>query len=192
MRIVVIDHVTLDGVVQGPGAPDEDTRDGFDRGGWAVRYGDEVMGRVMGERTARSGALLLGRRTYEQVLAHWNAHPNPQFTPVLNETQKYVVSTTLREPLPWPNSTLVTGDVPDAIRALKAQGDGELGILGSGALIRSLLPHDVVDEYLLTIHPIVLGQGHRLFPESGPEVALQLVDATPTSTGVIIATYRPA
>jgi dihydrofolate reductase len=192
MRIVVIDGVSLDGVVQGPGAPDEDIRDGFDRGGWAVPYGDEVLGRVMGERMARPGALLFGRRTYEQLLEHWNAHPDPQFTPALNDTQKYVVSTTLRDPLPWPNSTLVNGDVPAAIRALKSQGNGELGILGSGALIQSLLPHDLIDEYLLTIHPIVLGKGHRLFPESGPKVSLQLVDATPTSTGVIIVTYRPA
>jgi dihydrofolate reductase len=146
----------------------------------------------MGERMARPGAMLLGRRTYEHLLEHWNAHPHPQFTPALNDARKYVVSTTLREPLPWPNSSLVSGDVPGALRALVAHGDGDLTILGSGALVRSLLPYDLVDEYVLTIHPIVLGKGHRLFPADGPQVALRLVDATPTTTGVIVATYRRA
>ena len=191
-RIVVINNVTLDGVMQAPGRPDEDRRGGFERGGWAAGYGDEVMGRVMGERMARPGALLLGRRTYEDFASYWPKQTDNPFTPVLNERRKYVASTTLTEPLPWSNSTLLEGDAAQAVARLKQQGEDDLAVLGSGELIRSLLPHDLIDEYLLTIYPLVLGSGRRLFPEDGATAKLRLVDCTTTTTGVLIVTYQRA
>jgi dihydrofolate reductase len=178
--------------MQAPGRPDEDTRDGFAHGGWAAPYGDEVMGRVMGERMARPGALLLGRRTYEDFASFWPKQTNNPFTPVLNERVKYVASKTLSEPLPWTNSKLLEGDAAQAVAELKEHGDDDLAVLGSGELIRSLLQHDLIDEYVLTIHPLVLGAGRRLFPDDGTTAKLRLVDSTPTTTGVLIATYQPA
>jgi dihydrofolate reductase len=155
-RIVVMNHMTLDGVMQGPGRADEDIRGGFTQGGWAnlsVTPGD-ATGRAMGERMAAGGGLvawLFGRRTYEQLLAYWNAQGGP-FKDALNNSPKYVASTTLEEPLPWPNSTLLRGDTVDALRALKAQSGGVLAIMGSGVLIGSLMAADLIDEYLLMIH----------------------------------------
>jgi dihydrofolate reductase len=191
-RLVVINNVTLDGVMQAPGRPDEDTRGGFAHGGWGVPYGDEVLGRAMAERMARPGALVLGRRTYEDFASFWPKQTDNPFTPVLNERRKFVASTTLTEPLPWSNSTLLQGDAAQAVARLKEQGDEDLGILGSGELIRSLMRHDLIDEYLLTIHPLVLGSGRRLFPDDGTTAKLRLVDSTTTTTGVLIATYQPA
>jgi dihydrofolate reductase len=190
-RIVVTNHLTLDGVMQSPASPEEDTRGGFERGGWAPPYTDEVMGAVMAEGMAQDGSLLLGRRTYEHFAAFWpkQTDGNP-FTEVLNRKQKYVASTTLGEPLPWENSTLLRGDVPEAIGKLKDELDHDLGILGSGELIRSLMPHGLIDEFLLTIHPLVLGQGRRLFGDDGAYAELTLVDTKPTTTGVVIARYR--
>jgi dihydrofolate reductase len=192
MRIVIMNHVTLDGVMQGPGRPDEDRRGGFEHGGWATPRSDEVVGRAMGMRMASSGGLLFGRRTYEDLLSHWNSVPESPFAEPLNGAQKWVVSTTLEEPLPWRNSTLVRGDVVEAVRRLKADGDGDLGVMGSGQLIRTLLPHGLIDEYLLFIHPLVLGSGRRLFPEDGPTVDLELTEAVTATTGVLVASYRPA
>jgi dihydrofolate reductase len=192
MRIVVLNHLTLDGVMQAPGRPDEDTRDGFERGGWALPYGDDVMNKAMGERMGSGGGLLFGRRTYEDLLSHWNSQNESPFTEALNNTQKYVASTTLEEPLPWPNSTLLVGDVPTAVAEIKAQPGSDLGIMGSGELIRSLMARHLIDEYLLMIHPLVLGRGHRLFVEGGIPETLNLIDSTTTSTGVVMATYRPA
>lgn len=191
MRIVVINHLTLDGVMQGPGRPDEDTRDAFEHGGWAPPYNDAVMDEAMGQRLAASGGLLLGRRTYEDVLSYWNTTDGP-FKDALNNAPKYVASTTLTEPLPWPNSTLLNGEVIAEVAKLKAHAGPDLHILGSGQLIDALMPHNLVDEYMLTIHPIVLGHGRRLFTDNGTYTTLELVDAKPTTTGVIIATYRPA
>lgn len=190
-RIVVTNHLTLDGVMQSPGGRDEDPRDGFEYGGWAVPYGDEVMFAEMAKGMGREGSLLLGRFTYEAFAAFWphQTDGNP-YTEVLNRSQKYVASTTLAEPLPWENSTLLKGDVPAAVARLKAELDHDLGILGSGELIRSLMPHDLIDEYLLTIHPLVLGQGRRLFADAGAHVELRLVDTKPTTTGVVIARYE--
>jgi len=190
-RIVVTNHVTLDGVMQAPASPEEDTRAGFEHGGWAPPYADEVMGAVMAEGMSRPGSLLLGRRTYEHFAAFWpkQTEPNP-FTEVLNRTQKYVASTTLEEPLPWENSTLLQGDAPEAVARLKEELDHDLVILGSGELVRSLMPHDLIDEFLLTIHPLVLGQGRRLFADGGSYAALRLVDTKPTTTGVVIARYE--
>jgi dihydrofolate reductase len=191
-RVVVINHVTLDGVMQAPGRADEDLRGGFEHGGWSPPYGDAVMGEVMGERMAVGGALLLGRRTYEDFAGFWpNQRDNP-FTEILDNIQKYVVSTTLEEPLPWSNSTLLRGDAAEAVARLKQQPGKDLVILGSGELVRSLMPHNLIDEYLLTIHPLVLGSGRRLFTDGGAFVALRLVDTKTTTTGVVIATYRPA
>jgi dihydrofolate reductase len=192
MRIVIMNHVTLDGVMQGPGRPDEDRRGGFEHGGWATARSDEVVARAMGARMGQSGGLLLGRRTYEDLLSHWNSVPDNPFREPLNGARKWVVSTTLEEPLPWPNSTLLRGDVVEGVRRLKAEGEGDLGILGSGQLIRSLLPHGLIDELLLFIHPLVLGSGQRLFPDDGPMVDLELVEAVTATTGVVVAAYRPA
>jgi dihydrofolate reductase len=133
---------------------------------------------------------LFGRRTYEGLLAHWNAQGGP-FKDALNNTPKYVASTTLQDPLPWPNSTLLRGDTADAVRALKAQASGVLAIMGSGDLIGSLMAADLIDEYLLMIHPLVLGTGRRLFPEK-VHARLRLIDCVATPTGVVIATYEPA
>ena len=195
-KIIVTNNVTLDGVMQAPARPDEDNRGGFTHGGWAVPYQDEVMGRVMGEAMARGaqggGALVLGRRTYEDFYSVWPNRTDNPFTPVLNNSQKYVASTTLREPLPWQNSTLLTGDAVEAVARLKAQLDGDLGILGSGELIQSLMRHNLIDEFVLSIYPLVLGSGRRLFPDGGAFAKLQLVNTVPTTTGVVIATYRMA
>jgi dihydrofolate reductase len=185
-RISVVNHVTLDGVMQAPGRPDEDTRGGFEHGGWAVPYFDEVLGRAMGERMTSDGAMLLGRRTYEDFAGFWPKQTDNPFTPVLNQRRKYVASTTLTEPLAWENSTLLTGDVGDAVAAL----DVDLTVLGSGELIRALMQRDLIDEFVLTIHPLVLGTGRRLFADGGPPATLELVGATPTTTGVVITTYR--
>ncbi len=193
-RIVVINHLTLDGVMQGPGRPDEDTRGNFAHGGWAhlsATAGDE-MGKAMSQRMAAGGGLagwLFGRRTYDDLLGHWNRVGGP-FKDALNQTPKYVVSTTLTDALPWPNSTLLRGDVPEVVRALRNQTNGVLGIMGSGELIKTLLSADVIDEYLLMIHPLVLGTGRRLFPEQ-MKLALRLTDCVISSTGVAIATYEP-
>ena len=188
-KVVVINNVTLDGVMQAPGRSDEDTRGGFEHGGWAVPYNDEVMGRAMGERMARPGSLLLGRRTYEDFYGFWpNQEDNP-FTEVLNRTRKYVASRTLSEPLPWSNSTLLEGDAAEAVARLKEQSAEDLGVLGSGELVWSLIRRKLVDEWVLLIHPLVLGSGRRLFPE-GEFASLRLVDSVTTTTGVLIATYQ--
>jgi dihydrofolate reductase len=187
-RIVVINSLTLDGVMQAPGRPDEDTRDGFAHGGWAVPYGDEVLAKAMGERMAADGSLLLGRRTYEDLYGYWPNQPANPYTDTLNKTRKHVVSHTLTEPLPWQNSALVTGDVPEALGVLRAETD--LGVLGSGELVRTLMAHDLVDEYLLLVHPLVLGTGRRLFPRGVPVADLELVDSVTTTTGVVLAHYR--
>jgi dihydrofolate reductase len=189
-KIVVINHMTLDGVMQAPGSPDEDRRDGFEHGGWAVPNNDEVMGRVMGEGMAEGGPLLLGRRTYEAFYAYWPKQTDNPYTEVLNRVQKYVASTTLTEPLPWSNSTLLQGDAAKAVAELKEQPGKDIGVLGSGELIQSLRRHDLVDTYVLMIHPIVLGTGRRLFPHGSPLATLRLADSVTTTTGVVIATYR--
>jgi len=183
MRVVVINHITLDGVMQSPARADEDTRGGFSLGGWAEPYGDEVMGRVLGARMGRSdGGLLLGRWSYEEMLGYWNREGG-QFKEPLNCAPKYVASRNPATRLEWPNSTLLHGDVPAEVAKLKQNLTGDLVIMGSGRLIRSLLPHDLIDEYLLLIYPLVVGSGQRLFEHGLPAVRLQLVDSTPTTTG---------
>ena len=193
-KIVVINHVTLDGVMQSPGRPDEDPRDGFEHGGWARSGGsDPAQQQIMGERMGTSWSLLLGRRTYVDFAGFWphQTEPNP-FGAALTKVQKYVASTTLTAPLAWENSTLLPGDVAAAVAELRQQADTALVVFGSGQLIRTLRRHHLVDEYLLMIHPLLLGTGRRLFADDGAVEALRLVDATTTSTGVVAATYLPA
>ena len=195
-RIVVMNHVTLDGVMQAPGRPGEDPRGGFTHGGWANRSGtpDEAVGKAMGERLAAGGGLagwLFGRRTYEDLLSYWNQESDSPFGAMLNNAHKYVASTTLNEPLPWPNSTLLRGDLADSVGLLKARVAGVLAIMGSGELIGSLMAGGLIDEYLLMIHPLVLGTGRRLFPDCA-HARLRLTHSVATATGVLIATYQPA
>ena len=190
-KIVVFTSLSLDGVMQAPGRPDEDRRDGFQRGGWAAPYADEVTGSVAAEGMANTGGLLLGRRTYEDFYAYWPKQTDNPFTAVLNNTQKYVASTTLTQPLPWSNSTLLKANVPALVRELKAQAGNDIVVLGSGKLVRSLMRHDLVDEFVLLIHPLVLGSGHRLFADDGGAFAeLGLIDVKTTTTGVVIAKYQ--
>lgn len=191
-KVVVTNNLSLDGVMQAPGRPDEDVRGGFDRGGWALAYSDPVLGRKMGEGMAQTGALLLGRRTYEDFAAFWPHQKDNPFTEVLDNVQKYVASTTLTEPLPWKNSTLLEGDAADAVAHLKQELDTDLAVLGSGELVQSLRRRNLIDEYVLIIHPLVLGSGRRLFPDDASPADLRLVDSVTTTTGVIIATYQPA
>lgn len=192
MRIVVINHITLDGVMQAPGRPDEDTRGGFGHGGWAAGAGDEVMANVLGRRMGGpDGGLLLGRWSYESMLTSWNRQGGP-YMKALNNAPKYVASTDPTTELAWPNSTLLSGDVPAAVAHLREAGTGDLVIMGSGQLIRSLLPHGLIDEYLLFVYPLVLGTGQTLFEPDHHLVKLQLVDSITSTTGVIIATYQPA
>jgi dihydrofolate reductase len=192
-RVVVNVNLTLDGVMQAPGRPDEDLRGGFEHGGWAQPYFDSVMGSLAAEGIAKTEALLLGRRTYEDFAAVWPNQPEPNpFTEVLNNTQKYVASTTLQEPLSWSNSTLLKGDAAEAVAKLREQPGKDLVVLGSGELVRSLMRRNLVDEYVLLIHPLVLGSGRRLFADDGSFAALRLVDTKTTTTGVVIATYQPA
>lgn len=191
MRLVVLNHVSLDGVMQGPGRPDEDTRGGFSQGGWAIQNGDQVMAEETGPNPSTPrGGMLLGRRSYEGMLSAWNQRGGP-FKEALNAAPKFVVSHNASTKLAWPNSTLVHGDVPAAVRELKQRPGGDLLIMGSGELIRSLLPHHLIDEFVLVIHPLLLGSGQRLFPEDGEPIRLRLVKSVPTTTGVIIATYQP-
>jgi dihydrofolate reductase len=189
-RIVVMNQVTLDGVMQGPGLPDEDTRDGFGFGGWAVARGDDAMVAKMGERMGEDRAFLFGRRTYEDLLASWNAQGGP-FKEALNNARKYVASSLPTTKLEWPNSTLLSGDVPAAVADLKQSSGTTLVIMGSGVLIASLMAAELIDEYLLMIHPLVLGTGRHLFP-GGTHASLRLVDSITTGTGVLIATYESA
>jgi dihydrofolate reductase len=191
-KIVVVEFLTLDGVMQAPGDPNEDRSGGFDKGGWQRNYFDDILGASILGALAETGGFLLGRRTYEIFAAHWPKQPpEDPLAGTFNDLPKWVVSTTLREPLPWQNSTLIRGDVADAVAKLRA-GDGkDIQVIGSGELVQTLIRDDLVDEYRLMIHPIVMGSGKRLFHDEGTIAKLRLVDSTPTSTGVLIARYEP-
>ncbi len=190
MPVTVVNHLTLDGVMQAPADPDEDRRGGFTRGGWALPGNDHVMAEAMGRRMAGGGegALLLGRRTYEHFASVWPNMPadNP-YTESINRRVKHVVSRTLRSPLAWENARLLQGDPVKAVAALS--GQTSLTILGSGGLIQSLMPYGLIDRWVLLIHPLVLGTGLRLFGDGGAPASLTLEDTTITTTGVVIATY---
>jgi dihydrofolate reductase len=188
-KVVVFTNLTLDGVMQAPGRPDEDRRGGFEHGGWATPYAAMAQA---GNSMANTGALLLGRRTYEDFYAVWPNRTDNPYTAVLNNTQKYVASTTLEEPLSWSNSTLLKGDAAEAVARLKEEPGKDLVVMGSGELVQSLMRRNLVDEYVLLIHPLVLGSGRRLFADGGAFAALRLVDTKTTNNGVVIATYQPA
>ncbi len=192
-KVVVFMNLTLDGVTQAPGRPDEDRRGGFEHGGWALPYADAEMGKAAAESMATTGALLFGRRTYEDFYSVWpNRTDGNPFTTVLNNTRKYVASTTLKEPLPWVNSSLLKGDAAKAVARLKEQPGKDLVILGSGELVKSLMRRNLIDTYVLQIHPLLLGAGRRLFTDEGSFAALKLVASKTTTTGVMITTYEPA
>jgi len=191
-QLVVVEQLSLDGVMQGPGGPDEDRSGGFEHGGWAMPYFDEVAGEEAGKSMAETAAFLFGRKTYQILATYWPNHPdNDIFSNVLNSLPKYVASTTLDEPLAWSGSSVLKGDVGEAVAALKEELDGNIVVLGSGQLARTLMEHNLVDEYGLTIHPLMLGSGKRLFDEKSAMRPLNLVDWRISTTGVIIATYRP-
>jgi dihydrofolate reductase len=189
MRVLVVNHVSLDGVMQGPGRPDEDTRDGFRHGGWADGS-DPAIGAAMGERMGGEFAWLFGHRSYDDMLGHWNDVGGP-FKDGLNNTLKYVAASSPDTELPWPCSTLLHGDVPARVAELRERPGGNLVVMGSGALIRSLLPHGLVDELFLIVHPLVLGSGQRLFGPADDVTRLELVDCAPTDSGLLLATYQP-
>ena len=188
-KVVVLTNLTLDGVMQGPARPDEDRRGGFEHGGWAAPY---AAMEATGNNFASAGALLFGRRTYENFYAVWPKQTNSPYTEFLNTIPKYIASTTLKEPLPWSNSTLLKGDAAQAVSQLKQQPGKDLLIMGSGELIQSLMRANLIDDYILLIHPLVLGSGRRLFPDGGAAVTLRLVATSTTDKGVVIATYLPA
>lgn len=187
-KIVVIENVSLDGVMQAPAAPDEDTSGGFALGGWATAYQDETLAAEMGKGMANAGPMLFGRTTYETMAGFWphQTDGNP-YTEVLNKARKYVVSTTLRDPLPWQNSTVIAAD---EIPALKKEDGPDISVLGSGRLVRWMLHERLVDEIVLVVCPLVLGTGQRLFDGPLPTTRFALVDSVPTTTGAIVATYR--
>jgi dihydrofolate reductase len=191
-KIGVTNNLTLDGVMQAPGGKEEDVRDEFAYGGWAAPYNDPVKGRIMAQGMAKRGSLLFGRRTYEHFFKVWPGRTDNPFTEVLDNTQKYVASRTLKEPLPWKNSTLLHGDAADAIEELKQEPGDDLVILGSGELVRSLMRRHLIDEMVLIIHPLVLGSGRRMFGDDGTFAKFRLVEAVPTTTGAIVATYQLA
>jgi len=191
-KLVVAEGLTLDGVMQAPGHPDEDRSGGFDHGGWQMPYFDEVAGEAVGKSMAETGAFLFGRRTYEIMAAHWpNVPKGDMFADVLNGMPKYVASTTLQEPLAWANSKLLGEDIPTAIKALKEENGGNIVVLGSGHLVQTLIEHDLIDEYALMIHPLVLGTGKRLFEDGLDKVCLRLLGSMMTTTGVVYASYAP-
>jgi dihydrofolate reductase len=202
MRLTTMTQVTVDGVMQGNGgASEEDRRTGFVRGGWAMGVADDETMTFINQTYQRADAFLFGRRTYELFAGYWGAEEraraaaeDPVSHPIadaLNTRPKYVASTTLTEPV-WADTTVLSGDLAAAIGELKAKPGGELQVHGSGALIRWLLEHDLVDEINLLIVPVVLGQGARLFPDAGPDIALDLVESRADSKGVVTQIYRPA
>jgi dihydrofolate reductase len=194
MKLMTFTMVTLDGVMQGLGGPDEDRRGGFERGGWITPFADEAGMTVINEIYQRADAFLFGRRTYEIFAGSWGTWDDPGDSPIwtaLNTKPKYVASTTLTEPQ-WADTTVLSGDLAAAVGELKAKPGGELQVHGSGALIRWLLENDLVDEITLLTVPVVVGQGTRLFPDSGPDIALELVDSRVTQRGATIQVYRPS
>ena len=191
-RLAVIEFVTLDGVMQGLGSPDEDRDGGFEHGGWSAPYGDEVLGKAAGEGLAATTGYLFGRKTSQKMAAHWPTEPdtNP-IAAHLNVTPKYVVTRTLTR-LEWAGSHVLGGDVVASVNGLKQDGDGTIAVLGSGVLVQALIEHDLVDEYRLFVHPLVLGAGKRLFRQVPRPVRLRLTGCMPTSTGVLLLSYQPA
>jgi dihydrofolate reductase len=193
MKLTTTTMVTVDGVMQGLGGPDEDRSGGFERGGWVTPFWDKEGATFLNQVYQRADAFLFGRRTYEIFAGSWGTWDDPGDNPIwtaLNTRPKYVASTTLTDP-PWANTTVLSGDLAAAVGELKAKPAGELQVHGSGNLIRWLLDHQLVDELTLLVCPVVLGQGTRLFPDTGPDIALDLVQSQTTPSGVTIQVYRP-
>jgi dihydrofolate reductase len=191
-KITVANMISLDGVMQSPGGKEEDNRNGFEHGGWAVPYNDEVKGKEMAKGMAQKSELLFGRRTYEHFFKVWPGRKDNPFTEVLDNTTKYLVSNSMKKPLPWKNSVLLSGDPTDSIAKLKAKPGPNLVILGSGVLIQSLMKRNLIDVFQLQIHPLVLGSGFRMFADDGALAKFNLTNSVTTTTGVIIATYNLA
>jgi dihydrofolate reductase len=192
MKLTTITNVSVDGVMQGLGAPDEDRRSGFERGGWAPPLFDDEAATFLNQVYQRADAFLFGRRTYEIFAGYWGvmADSGNPIAAALNTRPKYVASTTLTDPQ-WADTTVLSGDVATAIGELKAKPAGELQVHGSGALVRWLFDNDLVDEIILLTYPVVIGQGTRLFPATGPDAALDMVELRSTPSGVTIQVYRP-
>ena len=190
-KIIVCTFLTLDGVMQAPGGPDEDREGGFEHGGWLVPYFDERMAEIMTEWTKRAGGFLLGRKTYEIFAASWpkSTDPADETAVALNTRPKYVVSRTLKNP-EWNNSVVLEGDVAEAVAKLKAEEGDEIQVHGSGSLLQTLLQHDLVDTLRLWQYPVVLGTGKRLFGEGTIPRALRLVDTEVTDTGAVLHVYE--
>ena len=190
-KIVVVNHISLDGVMQAPATTDEDRRGGFEHGGWAAQNADDVMAQELGKGMGGPGAQLFGRWSYESLRDAWaeRTDGNP-FTEAFSRSEKYVVSSTLQEPLPWQNSTLLHGDATEAVGDVKAEVDGTITVLGSQNLLQTLIPAGLIDEYVLLIDPLVLGSGKRLFPDEGTYAKLELVNSVTTTTGVVIGRYE--
>lgn len=189
-KLVVSEFITLDGVIQAPGASDEDLDGDFEHGGWQRQYMEQVAGAAGAERMAASDAMLLGRKTYEYFAGFWPTADVPGISDHMNGVAKYVVSTTLRD-LSWQNSTLLTGDLADEVNHLKSRPGKDIMVVGSGNLARSLIQRGLVDEYFLMVHPILVGGGKRLFDGADGLTKLQLIDSKTTPTGVLILTYQP-
>jgi len=187
-KIAVLSFVTLDGVMQAPGGPDEDPSGNFKHGGWSVGYWDDFMGQVMTEQMGHPYDLLLGRKTYEIFAAYWPKAKDVPGADGLNKARKYVVSKTPRK-LDWNNSVLVTGNIPEEIKKLKRQNGPELQVHGSSNLIQTLLKNDLVDEFRLKIYPVSIGHGKRLFGDGTMPAGFKLLESKSSTTGVIVATY---
>jgi dihydrofolate reductase len=190
-ELIVSTFLTLDGVMQAPGGPEEDPGGGFKHGGWSVNYWDDLMGQKMGEFMGKPFDLLLGRKTYEIFAAHWPHVTDDPAADVLNSATKYVASTTL-DKADWSNSYLIEGDVAEQVAILKSDSGPEIQVHGSGQLIQTLMKHDLVDRYSLWIFPVLLGEGKCLFSEGTIPAGLKLRGATTSTTGVVMATYEPA
>jgi dihydrofolate reductase len=190
-RLIVSTFLTLDGVMQAPGGPEEDETGEFAMGGWSVNYWDDRMGQVMGDAMSKPFDLLLGRKTYDIFAAYWPTAPEDAGGKPLNDATKYVVSRS-RPSLSWEKSVLIEGDAAEGVAALKKGEGPELQMHGSGNLIQTLLRHNLIDEYRLWVFPVVIGSGKRLFAEGTIPSALKLVDSTVSTTGVVIGTYEPA
>jgi dihydrofolate reductase len=193
MKLTVNINISVDGVMQGLGGPEEDRRDGFERGGWAMPHADSETMALIGEVYQRADAFLFGRWTYEVFAGSWGAMADSDdpIAVALNTRPKYVASTTLADPR-WADTTVLTGDVAAAVGELKARPGGELQVVGSLSVVRLLLDNDLVDELTLLTFPVVVGQGRRLFPDSGPDLALELVESRATTNGVTMQVYRTA
>jgi dihydrofolate reductase len=193
-NLVVNEFLTLDGVMQAPGGEDEDRSGGFEHGGWQQPHFDDVFATAVLEGMGEAGGFVLGRRTWEIFAAYWPTAPAEvqAFAEPLNTLPKYVASRTLREPLAWSNSTVISGDVAEGVRRLKDEPGKDLHVIGSGDLVQTLIRSDLVDEFRLMIHPVVLGTGTRLFRDGIPRRPLTLTDVKTSTTGVLITTYRPA